>query len=165
MMASYARNHIRQNGLADPNNPNAAINNADIVSPFEAPQAFKMLGSKALPYGLQVAANYQFQNGLPYNRMLNVNGLSQGQFAIVADAPGTWRYDNVSELDIRIEKQLKLAKGQRMVFMLEGYNMFNASASTDSDGPGIGTITGGNFGIISKVMPPRTWRLGYRYTF
>jgi hypothetical protein len=171
LMTSYGRNHIRQNGIGsgaantDPSNPNNQINNEGIVSQLEAPNSFKALGSKTFRYGLQFSANYQFQNGLPYNRVLNVTGLNQGQFTIVADPPGTWRYDNVSELDIRIEKQVRLPKGQQMGFMLEGYNMFNASASTDSDGPGIGTVTGGNFGIISKVMPPRTWRLGYRYMF
>jgi hypothetical protein len=165
IITSYTRNRIRESTLTDPNNPNATINTRNIVSLLEAPNAFKLLGSKTLPYGFAFSANYQFQNGLPYNRTLSVAGLNQGQFSIVADPPGTWRYDNVSELDIRIEKQVKLPKGQQMGFMLEGYNMLNASASTDSDGVGIGTITGGNFGIIAKVMPARTWRLGYRYTF
>jgi hypothetical protein len=166
LFTSYSRNRVRQTTGVDPNNPNAQINNTDVVSPLDSPNSFKALGSYMLPKGdIQLSLVYGWQNGLPYNRLLNVTGLNQGQFTVIADAPGTWRYDNVNSLDIRVEKQVKLQKGQRVGLMLEGYNMFNASASTDSDGPGIGTITGGNFGIISKVMPPRTWRLGMRYTF
>jgi hypothetical protein len=166
ILTSYTRNHVRQDGLADPNNPNANINNLSAVSPLESPNNFKLSGTYMLPFGgLQLSGVYGWQNGLPYNRVLNVTGLPQGQFTIIADPQGTFRYDNVNSLDIRIQKQLKLAKGQQIGLMLEGYNMFNDNASTDSDGPGIGTVTGGNFGVISKIMPARTWRLGARYTF
>ena len=66
---------------------------------------------------------------------------------------------------MRGEKQFRLGGGKLIGLQIEGYNMFNNAATTILGSAGVGSVTGGNFGVISHVVPPRTFRFGSRFTF
>ena len=91
--------------------------------------------------------------------------MNQGQFTITADPTGTWRYDRQNQLDTRVEKQFRFAGGKLVGLQFEAYNVFNNAASTILGSAGVGSVTGRNFGQISHVVPPRTFRFGSRFTF
>jgi hypothetical protein len=163
LMSSYGFTRVWEDRPVDPNDPNAEINK-DGRSLLDVPHSFKLVGSYKWANIMDFSASWNVNSGFPTDRVLNVNGMRQGQFTILADPTGTHRYDAQNLLDVRFEKQIRIG-GTRMALMLEGFNMLNSNASTTLDGAGVGTVTGGNFGLISKVTPPRTWRVGTRYTF
>ena len=165
VLSSYNFNRITEISIGDLNDPNLRINESG-RSTLESPHTLKFAGSYLLPKGgVQISSTWNIQKGQPYNRTLNVTGLNQGQFTITADPTGTWRYDTQNQLDVRGEKQFRLRGGKLIGVQFEGFNMFNNAATTILGSAGIGSVTGGSFGVISHVVPPRTFRLGARFTF
>ena len=165
VLSTYNFNRIPENSIGDLNDPNVGIN-SEGRSTLESPHTLKFAGSYLLRQGsVQLSASWSIQQGQPYNRTLSVRGLNQGTFSITADPTGTWRYDTQNQLDVRGEKQFRLRGGKLIGLQVEGYNMLNNSATTILGSAGVGSVTGGNFGQISHVVPPRTFRLGTRFTF
>lgn len=165
-LVGYGFSRTTETAVVDFTDPNALINSegrADI----DTPHSFSVTGSYLFPYDVQLSANWNVRTGMPYDRVLQVFGLNQRSIRVRADPMGTHRHDSMNMLDIRLEKGFRVGNG-RLALLMEVFNTLNTNASMDVGAPGglgRGTVTGGNFGKVAIVAPPRTLRLGTRYTF
>ena len=76
---------------------------------------------------------------------------------IFATPYNAYRQDNVSVVDLRVEKTVKLGAAKVRLF-LDGFNLANAYAAET-----INTRAGGNFQQPTAILGPRTGRIGARF--
>lgn len=106
MMAGYTRgigkgyNLFTQWGFVDYNDPNYTINEKGARIGFDNPNIIKISGSYVFPFNLSINANYRFYTGRPIARMYTVTGLNQGPISVALEPRGTYRYPDVSILDL-----------------------------------------------------------------
>ncbi|MCC7418243.1 MAG: carboxypeptidase regulatory-like domain-containing protein [Acidobacteria bacterium] len=164
-LVGYGFSRTSETANVDFTNPNALIN-AEGRADIDTPHSFSLTGSYQLPHDVVLSANWNLRSGMPYDRVLQVFGLRQGSISVRADPLGTYRHDSMNMLDFRVEKGFRAATG-RLALLVEVFNTLNTNASMDVGvgGLGRGTVTGGNFGKVAIVAPPRTLRLGARFTF
>jgi outer membrane receptor protein involved in Fe transport len=126
---------------------------------FERGYVVKWSGVWRLPHGLQGAAAARYQDGQHFTRVVLAPGLDQGLDAIPALPRGRTRFTYAFTLDARIEKQVALGP-RRATLLLEAYNLLNTNNEVEED-----VITGPTFRSPTAVQPPRSIRLGLRYSF
>lgn len=123
-----------------------------------------------LPWRILLSGVYRFQAGDNYARTLTVRapascnctfsaaaGDKLGNTTIFATPFNAYRNDNVSVIDLRVEKVLKFGRMPEMKLFLDGFNLGNAYAAET-----ISTATGPAFQKPTAVISPRTARLGLR---
>ncbi|HZP48170.1 MAG TPA: TonB-dependent receptor [Vicinamibacterales bacterium] len=137
----------------------------------------KVSGTYNAPWGVMLSAIYRFQAGQNYARRIsvstppscacafsagagsngsNTNG-SLSSTAIFATPYNAFRQDNISLIDVRIEKQVTLAQTRLRLF-LDGFNLANQYAAET-----INTLAGANFQQPTAILAPRTFRIGARF--
>jgi hypothetical protein len=126
---------------------------------FERGYVVKWSGVWRLPHGLQGAAAARYQDGQHFTRVVLAPALDQGLDAIPALPRGRTRFTYAFTLDARIEKQVALG-ARRATVLLEAYNLLNTNNEVEED-----VITGPTFRSPTAVQPPRSIRLGLRYSF
>ena len=115
-------------------------------------------------HGFYVAAVGKYYDGLPFGRLLFVNGFNQGPFFVMATPrghPGGFQTEYNSTLDLRLARDFNLLRGQLSTF-LDAFNALNTSNNTLEN-----PLTGPTFQdrVPLAIEPPRTFRLGLRWTF
>jgi hypothetical protein len=137
----------------------------------------KMSGTYNAPFGVLLSAIYRFQAGENYARRVsvsapascacsfsaaagsngsNTNG-SLTSTAIFATPYNGYRQDNISVVDLRVEKTVNLGGGTRVRLFLDGFNLANHYAAET-----ITTTAGANFQQPTAILGPRTARIGAR---
>src|SRR5581483_9837787 len=116
---------------------------------------------------------YRFQAGQNYARRVTVSAPascgctfsaaagSTGSFAtpslsataIFATPYNAFRQDNISIIDVRVEKTLTMAQTKLRLF-LDGFNLGNQYAAET-----INTLAGANFQQPTAILAPRTFRI------
>lgn len=87
---------------------------------------FKMSGTVEPGWGLRVTPVFRYQQGYPYAR--GVTGtLNYGAQAVQAEPLGTFRLENVMQLDFRLDKRFKLTDRITLSAMVDVFNALNAN--------------------------------------
>jgi hypothetical protein len=143
-----------------PNNPNV---------PFDEDTTrwdFKLSGLFDGPLGIRFAPLVRHQAGANFARQLSVGaGLATAAGAIFSGTINTEplnsrRHDNITVLDLRMERGFNLAHGMRIRGFLDLFNITNSNAAETR------TITTGTaFLRPTAVLPPFTARVGARFSW
>ncbi len=155
------------------NDPNYHINRiGDFL--FERRHQFKLQFLFQAPLGINVSGFYRLLGGRRYQREIRsidllVVDLNQGTRTIYAEKRGTRKYPDLSILDLRLEKMVKLGKINLAVFA-DCFNVFNINTATDLYELSSTSTTINNnpvvFGDPEDIYdPPRIFRLGARIEF
>ncbi|MBV8819876.1 MAG: TonB-dependent receptor [Acidobacteriaceae bacterium] len=166
------------NGI--PTNPNEAVNNRAHFTDYAA----KVFATYNGWWGLNFTPSWRFQSGQPQARIDQVTkvALTQGgatfsprvgTFNYVAEPWGTYRQDNVSIFDARVEKMFRVKERYELSGMLDAFNIFNSNADQNQD-----DITGRRTVVVNgqsvnyqrflrptTIIGPRVFRVGFRFRF
>ncbi|PWT93276.1 MAG: hypothetical protein C5B55_04805 [Blastocatellia bacterium] len=124
----------------------------------------KLTGFYEAPLGLQIGAVAKYYDGLPFSRMLFVDGFNQGPFFVRAttrDDPGVFRTNLYSTVDLAIARAFALKHGE--IFLhLDVFNLLNLSKATVQ-----ADLTSPTFElrVPLSIEAPRTFRLGFEWKF
>ncbi|MDH5714818.1 MAG: TonB-dependent receptor [Candidatus Aminicenantes bacterium] len=146
-------------GFQDTNDPNNLVNIKDAYHPQDRTNIFKLQGTYFFPMDITLSANYRYYTGEPVTRWLAVSGLNQGPVNVALEPRGTFRYDNVSILDLRVSKIFTFDKFS-LEAMLNVFNAFNSDAVV-----GMVTSVGPWYGRPYKLLSPVIAGFGVRLSF
>jgi len=82
---------------------------------------------------------------------------------VLANRLGSYRYPGQHNLDVRLEKYF-LIKGIKAGIMADVFNVFNAGTVTSVQ-TDVNPLTSYQFGYVWGIVLPRTFRLGFRFSF
>jgi hypothetical protein len=128
-------------------------------------------------WGILLSAVYRFQAGQNYARRVSVSAPAScactfsaaagqtGSFAtpslsataIFATPYNAYRQDNISVVDLRVEKTVPLGNYLKVRLFLDGFNLTNQYAAET-----IANLAGANFQQPTAILGPRTARIGFR---
>jgi hypothetical protein len=162
------------------NDPGVIRNNAEVVDAlatdpntllFATGRIFfdrgfigKLTGFYQAPYGIRVGAVAKYYDGLPFGRLLFVEGFNQGPFFVRATPRadfGAFRTQFNSTLDMRLARDFHLRRGN-ISLDLDVFNLLNLNKNTrEAD------LTSPTFAQRVPVMiqAPRIFRLGVEWEF
>jgi hypothetical protein len=154
---AYFGNTVKQNDLRV--TPNDEINTIDGRHHFTTWQA-KLHGTWDSPFwDIKLTPILRHQSGQPQGRTFQFNfGQPYGNQRILAEPIGTRRQDNITLMDLRAEKGIRLGGQRRIGVFLDLFNMFNANAEQN-----ITLASGSNFLRPSNIVPPRIARFGAKF--
>ena len=138
---------------------------------------FKANAQYNAPFGILLSAVYRYQLGENFARRVSVsapascacafsaaagsNGSNAGgslsASTIFATDYNANRQDNISVVDLRVEKTVKLGNAAKVRLFLDGFNLANAYAAET-----IVTLAGATFQQPTAILGPRTGRIGFR---
>ena len=123
----------------------------------------KATGYFLAPGGFQLAAVVKYYDGLPFGRILFVNGFNQGPFFVrhAARHPGGFQTQFNSTLDVRLARGFALRR-HIISGYLDCFNCLNMNRNTlEAD------LTGPTFQsrVPLAVEPPRIVRIGLEWKF
>ncbi len=114
------------------------------------------------PWGFNVAANLGGHQGNPFPYNEYVAGLDGVEREIlVLDGLGDVRADDVTILDLRLEKEFAATAGVGFTFSIDGFNILNDGSVLNR----YRNMASGNAGWVAEVVSPRVWRLGVRMSW
>jgi hypothetical protein len=150
---------------------NYTINNLKGPLPFTPKYEFKISGSYTVPtIELDLGARFRLHSGRPVWQLQEIPVHSQwsnppggviggGIGSIVAQDPTKPDYlPTQTILDLRAEKTFKLGRYGQVGFIIDVFNVFNASTPNSIDYQW-------EFGRIGGILEPRTYRLSFLYQF
>jgi hypothetical protein len=88
-------------------------------------------------------------DGQPFGRTVSTP-LTYGSVRVLAEPIGTRRTDNITIVDLRVEKGFRLGGGRRVAGFVDVFNQLNANPEQNM------SWTSGSFDIV----PPRIARIG-----
>ena len=112
-----------------------------------------------LPFGLRGGTAARYQDGQHFTRVVIVPDVQNGVDFIPALPRGLTRFTYVFTLDTRLEKQFQIGGGHTSL-LLQVFNLLNTNNEVEED-----EVTRSTFRQPTAVQPPRTVRLGFRFTF
>jgi hypothetical protein len=142
----------------DVNNPNNLINIRDRVHGQDRTHIVKLNGTYVLPMDIMFSANYRYYTGQPLTRTFQAR-LNQGFVNIPLEPRGTFRYPNVSILDLRASKMFRI-NNWTVEGMIDLFNALNAGTVTAQV-----TTVGPTYGRPSRLLSPRIVGIGARIKF
>lgn len=143
-----------------PADPNATSFAADARPYFDRGYVGKILGVFQLGAGTTFSFVTRYQDGQPFSRMAVFTGLNQGPEAVVAYPNGRpTRFTYIQTTDVRLQKSLRFGAGSVTV-ILDAFNVFNIGREVEEY-----VLTNTNFRSVVAIEPPRTLRLGFRFSF
>jgi hypothetical protein len=159
--------------------PNLALVNAEGEASFTPKHEFKILGSYQIPK-IEASVNAYFvaTSGLPYNHiqqftnsLLNTSGLSSTYRRIPITPRGDAHLANLSQLDLRLEKNFTLAGTNRIGIYADLANIFNQGIVTAvvTRSQSVTLPDGSSFPLPYNtpggLQAPRQIRIGARWSF
>ena len=138
--------------------------------------SFKATGLYNFPWGVLASASFRFQVGQNYARTLSPTAPASCACTFSASRQGSptntsvyvsnyndFRQDNVSVLDLRIEKTINIRATKLRLFG-DVYNITNQyAAETISMGTGLSSSGVPTFQTPTNILGPRTGRIGFRF--
>lgn len=131
---------------------------------FDRGYTGKITAYYVAPHGFYLAAVATYFDGVPFGRLLFVNGFNQGPFFVRATPvghPGGFQTQLNSTLDVRLARDFRLRRGVLSGY-LDVFNLLNLNSNTrEAD------LTGPAFPlrVPLSVEAPRTVRLGMAWNF
>lgn len=108
------------------------------------------------PWSTRVTPFLRYQSGQAFGRTL-VARLNTGTIRVLAEPVGARRQDSVTLLDLRVEKDIRVAGMSQVTAFVEVFNTLNANPEQN-----ISWETGTAFMSPLVIVPPRTARIGFR---
>lgn len=136
---------------AFPNNPNDRSHNE------YTNWNLKLHGTYEGPWAVRFTPVFKYQSGAPYGRYVNA-ALNYGTQPILVEPIGTRRQENLSVVDLRVERFFRFARQARVGLFLDVFNMTNANPAVN-----INWATGPRFQFPTTVLPPRIAKLGVKF--
>lgn len=133
----------------------------------------KVFGTWDGPYGLVISPVLRFQAGDPLTRRVSVS-TNGGTFNMKAEPEGTYREDNVTLLDVRVEKQFRFGGAKRIGLFFDLYNINNSNAAQTMDSivgrrsvlqPDGTTLNLPRFLRPNPIIAPRVAKFGFKFSF
>ena len=153
----YANQAIRQNTFVL--TPNDLINTADGGRHRLTTWTAKAWGTVHAPWKIVVTPMLRHQSGQPFGRTITAS-MNYGVIRVLAEPVGRRRMDNMSLLDVRVEREFLRAGPGRFSIFLDACNLFNANYAEDAN-----WASGSAFLQPLAVVSPRIARLGLRASF
>ena len=123
----------------------------------------KLSGTYEAPLGVRVSPLLRHQSGPNFARQISV-GASAASAAgaiysgtINAEPLDAERHDNITVLDVRVERGFALPRHLRVRGFLDLFNLTNSNAADART-----VVTGPSFLRPTSILPPRTLRIGAR---
>jgi Carboxypeptidase regulatory-like domain len=155
LLASFARTWIREGAIASNATPNLLINTVDGQNRFVTWQA-KINATLTLPYELRVTPILRHQSGTAFARTFSATLNYSSAVTIKAEPVGAERTPNITLLDVRAEKVVRVDR-TRLSGFFDVYNIFNANQ------PQTLTTTSGSAWLLpAAITPPRIARVGVK---
>jgi|RhiMethySRZTD1v2_1073278.scaffolds.fasta_scaffold12054_3 hypothetical protein len=180
VLVNYLYNWDHDRGLVQ--NPNQERFNERTITAW----AFRVVGSYHAPYGFVVSPVLRHQAGDALSRNVSVtsgideNGVQRdvrvGTITYQAEGPSSYREDNITIVDMRVEKRFTLngrMSGHVLGLFFDGYNLTNSNASQSADST-VGRRNVTVDGVVynyqrflrpTGLLPARVFRFGINYNF
>jgi len=153
---------------AAPVSPNGKADQSDFWT-----YNFKIHGSYAPGWNMKITPIFRIQQGYPFARVFTatVTGVTAHNFLV--GNLGDDRLQTVKQLDLRIDKGIKLGGRANLSVILDAFNVFNANPELNKVGTTGRTVINEpdppvsipSFNSITTILPPRIFRLSGRFTF
>ena len=137
--------------------PNPAAPNRQKTTTYH----LQFLGRYTFPFDIGVAANYRYQSGFPYARVIPDPGtlnLSNYGADFFAQNLNQNRSENVGLLNLRLDKGFPIGRA-KVVGMIDLYNVMNADPVTNFN------LNTDAFKRVIAVLDPRVLQVGVRLEF
>ena len=122
--------------------------------------AGRLLARYALPAGIGLSTNIRHQSGWPYAliQRVDIPGTGTNQPVFLSDISAN-RSENVTLVDIRVEKAVATGGGSQLTLMLDAYNLLNSNAVTNF------SLRVGDSGRVIAALDPIAVKGGIRWQF
>jgi carboxypeptidase family protein len=116
----------------------------------------------SLPFAVDITGSYRAQSGQWGQRTQVFTGaaLRQGSTTLRMGPYGEFRSNTVQLVNLRLNKNINLGRGQRVGLDFQVFNLLNSSAVTATN-----YQTGSQFGQVTDIVSGRVYRLGAGFTF
>jgi carboxypeptidase family protein/TonB-dependent receptor-like protein len=123
---------------------------------------YRASGTYTLPWDVDIAAFYNARGGYPFEPTVQTTsrGNGAGAVGILLDPPGAVRLPNFQQLDMRVDRPVKLGT-MRAILTLDVFNLFNENTVMAQRR----TQNASNANQIANILAPRVARLGVRVTW
>ena len=120
----------------------------------------RLLARYTLPHELGLSANLRHQSGWPYAliQRVDIPGTGTNQPIFLSDLSKN-RSENVTILDVRLDKGFSVGADRRLTLLLDVYNLFNANSVTNF------SLRTGDRERIIAALDPIVVKLGVRFQF
>lgn len=111
------------------------------------------------PWKILLTPLLRHQSGQPFGRTLSAS-MNFGVIRVLAEPIGTRRTDNVTLLDVRLEREVRRAGSRRFSVFVDVFNLLNANPEQE-----VNWSSGAAFLQPLTVVAPRIARVGLRGSF
>jgi hypothetical protein len=139
-----------------PSNPNDMINTDDGRYNFTSWSA-KLNGTWLAPWDVRVSPSLRLQSGQSFGRIV-VARLNYGNQQILSEPIDSRRQDNVSQVDVRVEKVFRPGRGTTLSPFVDLYNITNTNTVVN-----LAWTSGSSYLLPSTIVAPRIMRFGLKY--
>ena len=140
--------------------PNATTYSAKGRTFFDRGYVGKILGVFTLPADTTLGIVARYQDGQPFSRLNIFSNLNQGPEAVVSYGAGRpTRFKFISTTDVRLQKSMALGTG-RATLIIDAFNVFNIGREVEEY-----VLTNAAFRAVTAIEPPRTIRIGLRFSY
>ena len=116
----------------------------------------KIHGTYEAPWDVRVTPYLRHQSGQPFGRTFTAT-LNYGNVRILAEPIDTRRMDDITLIDLRIEKGFRLSAARRFATFVDVFNLLNANPEQNT------SWASGTFLRPLNVVPPRIARVGMKF--
>jgi hypothetical protein len=151
---AYTGQSVRQNEF--PVTPNDLIN-AGPEGRYEFRiWTVKIHGTYQAPWDVRITPLLRHQSGQPFGRTIAARLNYGNNIRVLAEPLGTRRMDNITVLDVRVEKGFRLPIG-RVAGFVDVFNMLNANSELNI------SWSSGSFLRPLTILAPRIARIGAKF--
>jgi outer membrane receptor protein involved in Fe transport len=150
---------MQENQSSDPN----SLINSYARSDNDNTHAIRASFVVSLGHDYQFGTRYFYNSGYPFQRLVTVRGLGQGNIDIIAEGIGAYSYPATNEVRFRVDKAFHFGARQRLRVGFDVLNVFNTDAATSVRNNS--TQTTYPFGTLFSVIEGRRGQLALRYEF
>ncbi len=126
----------------------------------------KIHGTYAGPWDVRITPFLRHQSGQPFGRTFSTALNYAGNVRILAEPIGTRRMDNITILDVRVEKGFRLGGHRRLAGFVDVFNVFNDNPEQNTNWSSGLLVQDGrerpSFLRPLSIVPPRLARLGVK---
>lgn len=146
-------------------NPNRLIN-GDSVTGFDPTNEFKVLSvwNPERWGGWVLSGVYRYLTGGAWGRTFLATGLAQGNQPILAEPRGTRRLPAINQLDLHVEKTIRLGS-RTLGGFVDVFNVWNQGVPDSEWGDPVKANSGPDLGVPTLWRLPRQVRAGMQLTF
>jgi len=113
-----------------------------------------------------VAGSFYGRQGYPINWFRRVGGPDGELRDVAVSSLESQRYDNVYEVDARIEKVVAITTSANLTISADCFNVTNQDTILQRfNRLNRANLVVGNTGEIKEIQSPRVWRFGLRVAF